>query len=62
MKSETECYFEVYDLINCLNKLQLNGDPISNLIHTYEELVRRNLVPHDELSLLRDWAEDLNQF
>jgi len=57
-KDEVECYLGVKAIVDMLEKIKLNGDPIAMMVAVYEHLASNGHVKKSELQMLNDWLND----
>ncbi len=60
-RDEVECYLGVKTIVDILEAIQLNGDPVSMMMAVYENLVSKGCVKSSELETLNSWINDVER-
>ena len=56
---EIECYTNIQNIVQLLEKLNCQSDPYENLVRAYERLIQHSLIESKELFYLNAWISDI---
>ncbi len=58
-QQEIECYTQIKQVVDLLERITLSKSVLDDLILCYEALSKAQIVPKEELPLVRAWVEDV---